>query len=82
MASMAFSMPPPRMPATAMASTICGKASITSARRMISVSATPPYQPASRPSTEPARKVIPTSATAEKMEVLAPISTREQTQRP
>ena len=65
-----------------MASTIWGKASITSASRITSASITPPYQPASMPSAVPTAKVTPTRATAEKMEVRAPISTREQTHRP
>ena len=77
-ASMALPMPPPKMPATAMASTICGKASSTSAIRMITVSSMPPYQPAAIPAKVPAKKVTATSATAASTEVLAPASTRER----
>ena len=50
--------------------------------RMTRLSTAPPYHPAIRPSAVPAAKVMATSATAEKMEVRDPISTREQTQRP
>ena len=75
-------MPPPRIPATAMASTICGNASMISTMRMIMLSTAPPYHPAIMPSTVPITNVTATRTTAENIEVRAPMRTREKTHLP